>query len=99
MHGLKRDSVFSEPNKVKVGTYGGMIHEMTEMVVANMGQYAHGNQTIQHMVYLYNYANEPWEAQFHARDIMNKLYDATENGYPGDEDKSSTINHKLTYCF
>lgn len=86
----KLDSVFSEPNKVKVGTYGGMIHEMTEMVMANMGQYAHGNQPIQHMVYLYNYANEPWKAQFHAREVMSKLYNATENGYPGDEDQGQT---------
>jgi len=86
----KLDSVFSEPNKVKVGTYGGMIHEMTEMVMANMGQYAHGNQPIQHMVYLYNYSGEPWKAQFHARDVMNKLYNATENGYPGDEDQGQT---------
>jgi predicted alpha-1,2-mannosidase len=70
----KLDSVFSEPNKVKVGTYGGMIHEMTEMVVADMGQYAHGNQPIQHMVYLYNYANEPWKSQFYAREVMRKLY-------------------------
>lgn len=87
---VKLDSVFSVPNTVKVGTYGGMIHEMTEMVVANMGQYAHGNQPIQHMVYLYNYAGEPWKAQFHARDVMNKLYNATENGYPGDEDQGQT---------
>lgn len=86
----KLDSVFSEPNKVKVGTYGGMIHEMTEMVMANMGQYAHGNQPIQHMVYLYNYAGQPWKSQFHARNVMSKLYDATENGYPGDEDQGQT---------
>ncbi|MES2808720.1 MAG: GH92 family glycosyl hydrolase [Bacteroidota bacterium] len=86
----KLDSVFTEPNKVKVGTYGGMIHEMTEMVMANLGQYAHGNQPIQHMVYLYNYAAEPWKAQFHARNVMAKLYDATENGYPGDEDQGQT---------
>ncbi|WP_285010801.1 GH92 family glycosyl hydrolase [Pedobacter faecalis] len=86
----KLDSVFSEPNKVKVGTYGGMIHEMTEMVMANMGQYAHGNQPIQHMVYLYNYANQPWKSQYHARNVMSKLYDATENGYPGDEDQGQT---------
>ena len=86
----KLDSVFTEPNKVKVGTYGGMIHEMTEMVMADMGQYAHGNQPIQHMLYLYNYANEPWKAQFHARNIMSKLYNATENGYPGDEDQGQT---------
>ncbi len=86
----KLDSVFTEPNKVKVGTYRGMIHEMTEMVMANMGQYAHGNQPIQHMIYLYNYANEPWKAQFHAREVMSKLYNATENGYPGDEDQGQT---------
>lgn len=86
----KLDSVFTEPNKVKVGTYGGMIHEMTEMVMADMGQYAHGNQPIQHMLYLYNYANEPWKAQFHGRNIMSKLYNATENGYPGDEDQGQT---------
>ncbi|MFY7838894.1 MAG: GH92 family glycosyl hydrolase [Lacibacter sp.] len=86
----KLDSVFSVPNTVKVGTYGGMIHEMTEMVMANMGQYAHGNQPIQHMVYLYNYSAEPWKAQYHARNVMEKLYDATENGYPGDEDQGQT---------
>lgn len=86
----KLDSVFSGPNTVKTGTYGGMIHEMTEMVMANMGQYAHGNQPIQHMVYLYNYANEPWKAQYHARNVMAKLYNATENGYPGDEDQGQT---------
>jgi predicted alpha-1,2-mannosidase len=63
---------------------------MTEMVLANMGQYAHGNQPIQHMVYLYNYAGQPWKAQYHARNVMAKLYDATENGYPGDEDQGQT---------
>ncbi|TDQ08813.1 GH92 family glycosyl hydrolase [Pedobacter metabolipauper] len=86
----KLDSVFSVPNKVKVGTYGGLIHEMTEMVMANMGQYAHGNQPIQHMVYLYNYAAEPWKSQYHSRNVMSKLYNATEDGYPGDEDQGQT---------
>ncbi len=86
----KLDSVFSVPNTVKVGTYGGMIHEMTEMVMADMGQYAHGNQPIQHMIYLYNYSGAPWKAQYHVRDVMEKLYNATENGYPGDEDQGQT---------
>jgi predicted alpha-1,2-mannosidase len=86
----KLDSVFTEPNTVKVGTYGNMIHEMTEMVMANMGQYAHGNQPIQHMIYLYNYAGEPWKAQKHVRNVMSKLYNSTENGYPGDEDQGQT---------
>lgn len=84
------DSVFSAPNKVKVGTYRSMIHEMTEMVMANLGQYAHGNQPIQHMIYLYNYGGEPWKAQQHVREVMNKLYNSTENGYPGDEDQGQT---------
>lgn len=87
---MKMDSVFSVPNDVKVGTYGGMIHEMTEMVMANMGQYAHGNQPIQHMIYLYNYAGQPWKSQQKAREVMSKLYNATENGYPGDEDQGQT---------
>ena len=86
----KMDSVLSVPNTVKVGTYGGKIHEMTEMELANMGQYAHGNQPIQHMPYLYNYAGEPWKSQRLTRTIMAKLYNATENGYPGDEDQGQT---------
>ncbi|RXG25890.1 GH92 family glycosyl hydrolase [Leeuwenhoekiella marinoflava] len=86
----KMDSVFSVPNTVHVGTYGGKIHEMTEMEMADMGQYAHGNQPIQHMIYLYNYSGQPWKAQHHVREVMSKLYSYTENGYPGDEDQGQT---------
>ena len=63
---------------------------MREMQVMNMGQYAHGNQPIQHMVYLYNYSGEPWKAQHHVRNIMHKLYAATPDGYCGDEDNGQT---------
>jgi len=83
----KIDSVFTMSNTVHVGSYGTMIHEMTEMVDANMGQYAHGNQPIQHMIYLYSYAGQPWKTQQHIREVMDKLYNATENGFPGDEDQ------------
>ena len=83
----KIDSVFTMPNTVHVGSYGTMIHEMTEMVDANMGQYAHGNQPIQHMIYLYSYAGQPWKTQQHIREVMDKLYNATESGFPGDEDQ------------
>ena len=86
----KMDSVFSVPNTVHVGTYGGKIHEMTEMEMADMGQYAHGNQPIQHMPYLYNYSGQPWKAQAKVREVMEKLYSSTENGYPGDEDQGQT---------
>lgn len=83
----KIDSVFTQPNTVHAGSYGTMIHEMTEMVNAGLGQYAHGNQPIQHLIYLYSYAGEPWKTQSHIREVMSKLYNATENGYPGDEDQ------------
>lgn len=86
----KLDSVFTVPNKINVGTYGGRIHEMTEMEMANMGQYAHGNQPIQHMIYLYNYSGAPWKSQSRAREVMEELYNSTENGYPGDEDQGQT---------
>jgi predicted alpha-1,2-mannosidase len=86
----KLDSVFTVPNTVHVGTYGRKIHEMTEMEVAQNGQYAHGNQPIQHMIYLYNYAGAPWKAQSRVREMMAKLYNSTENGYPGDEDQGQT---------
>ncbi|MCU4164427.1 GH92 family glycosyl hydrolase [Carboxylicivirga caseinilyticus] len=86
----KMDSVFEVPNKVNVGTYGYKIHEMTEMEMAEMGQYAHGNQPIQHMIYMYNYAGAPWKAQQRVREVMRRLYNSTENGYPGDEDQGQT---------
>ena len=73
-------------NDVNVGTYGRMIHEMTEMVASNMGQYAHGNQPIQHMIYLYNYAGQPWKTQARAREVMTRLYQPTPDGFCGDED-------------
>ncbi|MCL4482036.1 MAG: glycoside hydrolase family 92 protein, partial [Bacteroidetes bacterium] len=86
----KLDSVFSEPNTFKVGTYGRVIHEMSEMAMINMGQYAHGNQPIQHMIYLYDYAGEPWKTQYWAREAMSRLYNSGPDGYPGDEDQGQT---------
>ncbi|GAA4805938.1 GH92 family glycosyl hydrolase [Olivibacter ginsenosidimutans] len=67
-----------------------MIHEMREMQVMNMGQYAHGNQPMQHMVYLYNYAGQPWKTQYWVREVMDKLYNAEADGYCGDEDNGQT---------
>jgi predicted alpha-1,2-mannosidase len=84
--GKKLDGVFYSPPDVKVGTYRGMIHEMTEMVASNMGQYAHGNQPIQHMIYLYDHIGQPWKAQARAREVMMRLYQDTPDGFCGDED-------------
>jgi len=88
--GAKLDAVFSTENTVRTGSYRGMIHEMTEMVAADMGQYAHGNQPIQHMIYLYNYAGQPWKAQSKVRAVMNRLYAPEPDGYCGDEDNGQT---------
>lgn len=84
------DSVFIMPPIFDDSYYGGVIHEIREMQIMNMGQYAHGNQPIQHMVYLYNYAGEPWKAQYWAREVMDKLYTPNPDGYCGDEDNGQT---------
>jgi predicted alpha-1,2-mannosidase len=85
------DSVFTLPPIFDGGAYkGGVIHEMVEMQVMNMGQYAHGNQPIQHLIYVYNYCGTPWKTQLHIRDAMNKLYRPTPDGYCGDEDNGQT---------
>ena len=86
----KLDSVFTIPPVFDDSYYGGVIHEIREMQIANMGQYAHGNQPIQHMIYLYNYAGEPWKTQYWARETMNRMYKATPDGYCGDEDNGQT---------
>jgi len=86
----KLDSVFSMPPIFDESAYGGVIHEIREMQIANMGQYAHGNQPIQHMIYLYNYGGAPWKTQYWARETMDRMYAATPDGYCGDEDNGQT---------
>ncbi len=84
------DSVFSVPPVFDDSYYGFVIHEIREMTVMNMGNYAHGNQPIQHMIYLYNYAGQPWKAQYWLREVMNRMYTPTPDGYCGDEDNGQT---------
>ncbi|MDX9928461.1 MAG: GH92 family glycosyl hydrolase [Bacteroidales bacterium] len=84
------DSVFVVPPIFDFSYYGYVIHEIREMQVMNMGNYAHGNQPIQHMIYLYNYAGQPWKTQMRVREVMDRLYDYTPDGYCGDEDNGQT---------
>lgn len=86
----KLDSVFILPPVFDESYYGSVIHEIREMQIADMGQYAHGNQPIQHMTYLYNYAGEPWKAQYWVRETMDRMYLPTPDGYVGDEDNGQT---------
>ncbi|HEV3414678.1 MAG TPA: GH92 family glycosyl hydrolase [Puia sp.] len=84
------DSIFVMPPTFDSSYYGEVIHEIREMQIAGMGQYAHGNQPIQHMLYLYDYAGEPWKTQYWVRETMDKMYKATPDGYCGDEDNGQT---------
>ena len=84
------DSVFAVPPAFDDSYYGQVIHEIREMQIMNMGNYAHGNQPIQHMIYLYDYAGQPWKAQYWLRQVMNKLYTPNADGYCGDEDNGQT---------
>ncbi len=84
------DSMFTAPPVYNYGTYGFVIHEIAEMVALNMGQYAHGNQPVQHAAYLYDYTLSPWKTQYHVRQIMDRLYKPTPDGYCGDEDNGQT---------
>jgi predicted alpha-1,2-mannosidase len=86
----KLDAVFTLPPTFDDSYYGETIHEIREMQIAGMGQYAHGNQPIQHMIYLYDWAGTPWKAQYWTREVMNRLYRATPDGYCGDEDNGQT---------
>lgn len=84
------DSIFSIPPAFDESYYKSVIHEIREMQIMNMGNYAHGNQPIQHMIYLYNYSAEPWKAQYWVRNVMDKLYTPNPDGYCGDEDNGQT---------
>ena len=84
------DSVFNVPPLFDESYYGGVIHEIREMQIMNMGNYAHGNQPIQHMIYLYDWAAEPWKTQQRVREVMDRFYTPLPDGYCGDEDNGQT---------
>ncbi len=84
------DSVFALPPVFDDSYYGQVIHEIREMQIMNMGNYAHGNQPIQHMTYLYDWSGAPWKTQYWVREVMDRLYSAHPDGYCGDEDNGQT---------
>ncbi len=84
------DEVFNIPPEFDESYYGFVIHEIREMQIMNMGNYAHGNQPVQHMIYLYNWSGQPWKAQQRVREVMDKFYTSAPDGYCGDEDNGQT---------
>ncbi|WP_327688074.1 GH92 family glycosyl hydrolase [Streptomyces tubercidicus] len=87
----KLDAYFSTPetaSKEFAGSYGQVIHEMTEARDTRMGMYGHSNQPSHHIAYVYDAAGQPWKTQEKVREAMSRLYLGSEigQGYPGDED-------------
>jgi predicted alpha-1,2-mannosidase len=82
----KLDALFSTTTDFKVGGYKQVIHEMTEAKLGNMGQYAHINEPVHHVIYLYNYAGQPWKTQKWVHEVMNRNYKPGPAGWLGDED-------------
>ena len=70
-----------------VGTYGREIHEMSEMAAVDFGQYAHSNQPVHHVLYMFTAAGRRDRTQYWAHRVLNELY--TPDNFPGDEDTGS----------
>jgi predicted alpha-1,2-mannosidase len=51
-----------------------------------IGNYVHGNEPSHHVPYLYSFAGAPYKTQQRVHQIMDKLYDATPGGLPGNDD-------------
>jgi len=82
----KLDAMLAAPPDFEVGSYGRVIHEMREQVLGKMGQYAHANEPLHHVLYLYTYAGQPRKTQRHVRRVMQHLYRPEPDGLLGDED-------------
>jgi predicted alpha-1,2-mannosidase len=81
------DLMLTLPPVFHVGVYGQEIHEMSEMAAADFGQYAHGNQPVHHLLYIFAAAGRPDRTQFWVRRVLNELY--SPEAFPGDEDTGS----------
>lgn len=87
----KLDEFFSTPETAEsrfAGSYGGVIHEMTEARDTRMGMLGQSNQPAHHIPYLYDAAGQPWKTQEKVREVLSRLYLGSEigQGYHGDED-------------
>ncbi len=80
----KLDRMLALAPHFDAGSYGGEIHEMTEMALADFGQYAQSNQPVHHVLTLYACAGRPDRMQHWVRRVMDALY--SPDTLPGDED-------------
>jgi predicted alpha-1,2-mannosidase len=82
----KLDRMLALEPRFEVGPYNFEIHEMTEMAAADFGQYAHSNQPVHHVLFLYACAGRPDRTQYWVRRVLDEMYSAEPDGFSGDED-------------
>lgn len=80
------DTLLNLPPDIHKGSYKNVTHEMREMKAVGMGQYAHNNEPVHHVLYLYNYVGQPWKTQKLVRQVMDTLYHPEPAGMIGDDD-------------
>ena len=51
-----------------------------------IGQYAHGNEPGHHIIYLYDYAGQPWKTALRVREVLKTMYHDSVDGLSGNED-------------
>ncbi|WP_344851040.1 GH92 family glycosyl hydrolase [Pedobacter jeongneungensis] len=51
-----------------------------------IGGYVHGNEPAHHIVYFYNWTDQPWKTQAQVRHILNMQYKPTADGLGGNDD-------------
>ena len=81
------DEMLKLPPKFEVGVYRDEIHEMSEMAAVDFGQYAHSNQPVHHVLYMFAAAGRADRTQYWVRRVLNTLY--RPSTYAGDEDTGS----------
>ncbi|WP_212974420.1 GH92 family glycosyl hydrolase [Bacillus sp. J14TS2] len=88
----KLDTFFAtEETALHLGGRDNPIHEMREARDVRMGMYGHSNQGAYHIIYMYDYAGQPWKAQEKVREVLSRIYVGSEigQGYVGDDDNGA----------
>jgi predicted alpha-1,2-mannosidase len=65
---------------------GDMGAEASPDISGLIGQYAHGNEPSHHVIYLYDYAGQPWKAAPLLRRTFKEMYRNAPDGLCGNED-------------
>ena len=65
---------------------GDMGEDASPDISGLIGQYAHGNEPSHHIVYLYDYAGQPWKTASRVREVLNTMYHDNVDGLSGNED-------------